>query len=109
MRLLPPPKPKSVSKWAQLATALGHGGDAASTIYGLNQDGVEEKHPLYGNHPSAAKILGIKGSTAALQMLFQHWAGKRNPKAANIAGFSTGAALGALTASNIHQANKSKK
>lgn len=106
----PPPeaKKKGVSKWAQLATLGGHMADAGTTIHALNQ-GAMETNPLYGENPSAGKVLGMKGGTAALQMLLQHFLGKKNPTAANVLGYGTGAAMGGVAGWNMAQANKMKR
>ena len=104
----PPPEKKGVSKWAQLATLAGHAADAASTIHALRQPGLREGNPIFGDNPSAGKIAGVKAGGAALQMLLQHYIGKRAPKATNIIGFGTGAALGGLAAHNMIQANKAR-
>lgn len=101
----PADRKKGVSKWAQLATLGGHMADAGTTIHALNSNpNAMESNPIYGKHPSAGKILGIKGGTAALQMLMQHMIGKSSPKAANIMGVGTGAALGGVAASNFSKA-----
>ena len=97
---------KGVSKWAQLATLAGHGADAYSTIEALKNPNAVEANPLYGQHPSAGKILGVKGGTAALQMLMQHYLGKKSPGAANALGLGTGAILGGVAAHNLSLKDK---
>lgn len=101
---------KGVSKWAQLATLVGHGADAASTIHtlGANPNAVET-NPLYGQYPSAGKILGIKGGEAAMQMLMQHVIGKSHPGIANMLGYGTGIATGGIAAHNMSLAKKVNK
>lgn len=102
------PARKRVSPWAQLATGVGHGADAGSTIYALNHGGVEG-NPIYGSRPSAGKIAAIKGGTAAMQMLMQHIIGKSHPGLANAMGFGTGAGLGGVAAHNLSMTKKSDK
>lgn len=104
----PPPDKKGVSKWAQLATLGGHMGDAASTIYVQNKGG-RDLNPVFGDHPSNAKVIGVKSGSAALQMLLQHLLGKRHPKLANGLGYGTGIGLGAVTAHNINVGKKSSR
>lgn len=96
-----PDRPKHVSPWAQFATLAGHGADAASTIYALKQ-GASEANPLYGEHPSAGKVAAVKGGTAALQMLMQHFVGKSHPGLANAMGFGTGIGMGGIAAHNFN-------
>ena len=104
-----PPK-KGVSKWAQLATGIGHGIDAGTTIHAMNTPGmVETNTKVYGSHPSTGRILGIKGGSAAIQMLLQHFLGKKSPNLANALGYGTGAAMGAVGALNELQIQKAKK
>lgn len=104
----PAPERKRVSPWAQLATVAGNAFDAGTTIHALNQ-GAMEGNPMYGDHPSAGKVLGIKAGTTAAQLLLQHLLGKKSPGAANAMGFATGGLMGGIGAWNLTQANKLKK
>lgn len=82
--------------------------DGLSTVHSIS-NGATEMNPIYGKHPSAARVMGTKGAAAALQMLIQHVLGKEHPKAANILGYTTGGALGGVALHNLNQANKGKK
>ena len=104
----PADEKKGVSKWAQLASIAGHGIDAGTTIHALNK-GAMEGNPLYGEQPSAGKVLGIKAGSAALQALMQHFIGKKSPGVANALGYGTGIGLGAIGINNMINANKSNK
>lgn len=104
-----PTPPKKVSKWAQIATAVGAGLDTGSTIYALNKPGVEELNPIYGKHPSATKMIGIRGGLTALQMLAQDFLGKQSPKLANALGFGSGAVSTGAAIHNINAAKKASK
>lgn len=105
----PAPPKKGISKWAQLATLGGHTADAMSTIHALKHPDVQELNPVYGNKPSTGKVLGVKGGSAAVQLLMQHLIGKKSPKLANFLGYGTGATLGGVAIHNLTQARKSNK
>lgn len=97
-----PNEPQGWSRGSRWANLLGNIADAGSTIYALQNPNAHEANPLFGEHPSAAKILAVKGAGTLLQqLLFQALAKKGHPKLANILGYTSGGVLGGIAANNI--------
>lgn len=88
-----PPRDGRITVASMLALAAGNGLDAGSTIYALNH-GARETNPVYGDQPSAAKVLAIKGAGTLAQYLILRALAKRHPKAANL----TAKIIGGMTA-----------
>lgn len=98
------PAPPGTLSPLSLAMLLGgNGADAASTIYALRHDGVKEANPVYGSHPSAAKVMAIKGLGTAAQWAVLKMLAKQHPKLANGIAKGIGIGTGAVAANNIRQ------
>lgn len=103
----PPPKKKQgLSRLSVAALAGAHAADGLSTIYALTKDHVREANPLFGEQPSAAKVLAIKGAGTAAQWWMLKQMAKSKPKLANAMAKGIAAGLGVVALSNVRQANK---
>lgn len=83
----------------------GNVADLGSTLYALN-NGARETNPLYGDHPSAAKLLAVKGAGTLLQYILLNKFAKHHPTAANRVAKAIGAGLGGVSAWNLSQVKK---
>jgi hypothetical protein len=70
--------PKSGMKFALTFMAAGQGADLVTTTQALNR-GAVESNPIYGKHPSAAKLVAAKLPMLGLGYLL-HRIAPRNPK-----------------------------
>ena len=103
----PAPERKiSMPAWATLIG--GNLADVGSTVHALN-NGAREGNPLYGEHPSAGRIVGTKLVQTALEALLMKALEKTgHTKAANNIGYGLGIGTGAVAVSNMTKGNKSK-
>ena len=105
----PPAENKGTSKWAILASILGDSADAFSTVQALKHPNIREANPLFGERPSAGKVIGLKAGAAALKALGEWGLGKMgHPTMGNILGYGSGAAMGGVAAQNMMQLEKAK-
>ncbi len=102
-----PPEAKGggLSKSSLAMLLGGNAADAASTLYAL-KNGAKETNPVLGSHPSAAKLLALKGAGVGVQALLLKLLAKEHPKAANVIAKVTGGAMGGLAAHNVMQVKK---
>lgn len=87
-------------KPALAAMAIGDGLDLATTLYGLHH-GMQEGDPIYGAHPSVARILGTKAADIGLGYLLDKKLFPNHPKIANAIGFLSGATDTAAALHNL--------
>lgn len=82
----------------------GHGLDLASTL-DAKRRGLTEANPIIGQ--GNARLLAAKGGGALVTALMMRMLDKRgHDKAAKIAGYGTGIAMGALGARNLATGRK---
>jgi hypothetical protein len=106
-----PPAPKAPEKtrghgpfWVSLAAmGAGQAADAIETVKALQRPGVQESNPVYGDHPSMARIVGTKAATmiptaVLLDKLYHH-----HPKIAMTLAGSIGALGAGLALHNRRQ------
>lgn len=98
-----PAEPGRLTLPSLLMLLGGNAADAGSTIYALNH-GAREANPVLGSHPSAAKVLAMKGAGTAAQWLVLKLLAKEHPKLANGIAKGVGIGLGAVGAHNFGQA-----
>lgn len=88
---------------ALAAMGAGQAADALSTISALKRSGTAEGNPIYGKHPSAARILGTKAAIAAPVGYLLDRAYDKHPKLAAGASLAFGGLGLALAAHNSKQ------
>lgn len=76
---------------------LGQGADVATTVVALSQGTAVEGNPIFGAHPSPARIIAVKVGVAGAMTVAMRVLGKKHPTGAKAVGYATGA-LGAAAA-----------
>lgn len=93
------PPDQSIGPWPYAAMIGGHAVDVGSTFDGWNR-GLRESNQLIGDSP--ARLLAMKAGAGITTALLMRWLDKRgHDTAAKIAGYCTGAAMGAVGARNL--------
>jgi hypothetical protein len=89
--------------WAIVGLAAGQTADAVTTAKALKRGGTVEVNPLYGKHPSTARVVATKAAIIGPVAFCLHWAFPRHPRATTVAAWLLGGLGASVAVSNSRQ------
>ena len=98
-----PPPSHAPIHWAIVGLAVGQTADAVTTSRALDRGGTVEGNPLYGKHPSTARVFATKAAIIGPVAYLLHRQFPKHPRATTVAAWLLGGLGATVAVSNSRQ------